>query len=452
MWRVLVVVMLSLLVMTRGYAQALPVTPMQNAISGVMQKKMVQRGFAANDPRYAGTLTASGGAIAAAAGGGAAAIVVGTVTAPAWVTAAIAAGVGALVSYGVSLAIDGVTKWLFGSDSGNIQVVAAPGSTPPLVVGGAYWASSYGIGSTPEAAARGNFCNSADANCTITGVTVSCTVSGSGTSATCNYTTQPKPAYGPYGSSGTMTVSYFSSGSQYASATGSYQWGYGPIGMNSSGGATGPMTTQAAIDQLPQTEKAKPLNPEIIAAIANRAWQQAATQPGYQGLPYQASDPITAADAAAWQAANPNAWPSVGDFVAPQPAPSGGTAASPWQLPTSTSPVTTSDPSTSGSTSTNPGTGSQLNLGPDPGIGSPSLEQTPTATQILDPIFKLMPDLRSYVVPSHSGVCPKPSMTLWGKSLVLDGHCTLLDQNRQAIYAVMAAVWLMVALFIILAA
>ncbi|WP_146083328.1 hypothetical protein [Methylobacter tundripaludum] len=95
-----------------------------------------------------------------------------------------------------------------------------------------------------------------------------------------------------------------------------------------------------------------------------------------------------------------------------------------------------------------------LDLGPDPAIPAPGLESTPTASQILSPILGLMPDLKSFVVPSHTATCPRPTASVWGKTLTLSGHCDLLDAPavRDTLYAVMALVWTMVGLFIVLKA
>ena len=80
------------------------------------------------------------------------------------------------------------------------------------------------------------------------------------------------------------------------------------------------------------------------------------------------------------------------------------------------------------------------------------LEPTPTARQILQPLLDLFPDFRSFVVPSHQATCPKPTFNVFGKQVVMDAHCTISEEQRSALYAVMAAVWAMTAAFIILRA
>jgi hypothetical protein len=101
---------------------------------------------------------------------------------------------------------------------------------------------------------------------------------------------------------------------------------------------------------------------------------------------------------------------------------------------------------------TNPGSGAQVNLGPDPGIGSPSLEQTPTAAQILAPILGMLPDLRNYGMPAHTAQCPEPSITLFDSTVTVTAHCQLAEQFRPQIYVTFVLAFTLAALFIVLTA
>lgn len=448
MRKICVLLICFLAIVPRVFAQALPVSSMQNSVSGVMQQKMLSRGFAANDPRFGATLSRSSNAIAGVAGT-AAAVTVGAVTAPGWVSIAIAAGIGAVVTYAVTLGIDSLVNWLFRPD-GKVDESSTASSYPAgtISIGGPYWwahisspsrdiygSDGLALAMQANAMQRQSLGLSVEQN-------PACYLSGGGTYWTCG-------AWGSatYKASGSPSAC---SGTTFSVSGTCTPYTYAAVPVQPASAV--PLGT--AISHIPSSDLNKQLNPVLVAAVADQAWRSAAAQPGYDGLPYQASDPITQADAARWQAANPNSWPTVSDFVSPQATPSTGTPASPWVLPNTPSPVSSYSPTTSPqqTTSTNPSTQPVSNLGPDPGIGQPTLEATPTAQQILQPILSLFPDLRSYIVPSHSGVCPKPSMDLWGKHLMLDGHCNLLEDNRPAIQAVMAMVWVMVALFIILAA
>lgn len=439
------------LLFTPVFASAAAYSPVKvsNAVSGVIQQKMVSRGFAANDPRFAATVAGSSNVITAAAAASATVIVAGAITAPAWATAAIAAGVGVLVGYAVNLAIDGITSWLFGEDSSQVDVVTAEGSSSgigALVAGGPYWATSYAYATSPEAAVYASFADG------VTVSNVSCPASGgtpNGSQITCtavgNAPWLPWPDY----VFEDQRVVYWESGSPYSSSSGVYKNGVGqyPAPPSESGsGKTGVLPIQSAVDQISETEKAKELNPDIVAALANRAWQQASQAPGYDGLPYQYSDPITASEAAAWRSANSSSWPSVGDFVSPFPSGSAGTSPSspPFSLPAPGNAVTP----------TNPSTEPQINLGADPGIGAPNLEATPTGAQILEPLTRLFPDLRNFQVPSHQAECPRPifDLAVIGKQVQMDAHCTISEDVRGPLYNASLLAWVLAALFIVLSA
>lgn len=107
-----------------------------------------------------------------------------------------------------------------------------------------------------------------------------------------------------------------------------------------------PLGTSVAGSSLPAAELSKPVNPSLLADYANKSWQRAAAASGYSGVPYDASNPITASDAAAWVAANPSSAPTVGDLFQPVPLTSGG--AVPIAAPTAATGDTTAptDPAT----------------------------------------------------------------------------------------------------------
>ncbi|EGD06473.1 hypothetical protein G1E_32235 [Pseudomonas sp. TJI-51] len=436
------------LLFTPVFASAAAYSPakVSGAVSGVLQEKMVSRGFAANDPRFGATVAASGNVIAASAAASAAAIVVGTVTAPAWATAAIAAGVGVIVGYAVNLAIDGITSWLFGEDSSQVNVVTAEGGGSvggPLYVGGPFFSTPYAYATTPEGAAYASFADGV----TVSSIDCPAGPYSNGQTVICH--TVSNASWLPPNWESDMNVVFQESGSPYGSSTGVYKSGVGMYPAppsDSPSGQTGVLPIQTAVDQISDTEKAKQLNPELVAALANRAWQEASQMPGYDGLPYQYSDPITASDAARWQSANPGAWPSVGDFVSPFPSGSPGTSPSspPFSLPAPGEAVTP----------TNPSTQPQINLGSDPGIGAPTLEATPTGAQILEPLTRLFPDLRNFQVPAHQAECPRPTFDLAviGKQVQMEAHCTISEDVRGPLYNASLLAWVLAALFIVLSA
>lgn len=417
---------------------------MNRALSGVTQSAIQSRGFSASDPRIYGTLqgmgqiglaTASGAAGAAA---GAGAVTLAGLTAPAWGSVVLFAAVSAVVGYTVNLAINGLVGWLFRSDQKIDESVAA-GSVDPsngITAGGQGWRASDNVNFIwgGDYTAVGN---QARYNIAVRG--------GQGASfqpATCTQTSSYQATCGSVGVS-------LQSGAPGTCPSGSFWMGNScSVYGYSVGGTYNAQTLQQAIDRISASERNKPLNPQLVAAVANQLWRQAAAVPGYQGIPYPMSNPITAAEAQTWQTANASTWPTVSDFVSPISTADPGAYSLPVDPKASTvTPATGANPGTS-----NASTQPQINLGSDPGIGQPTLEATPTAAQILAPILGLLPDLRSFNAGTHTSVCPRSTLSLFGQTQTMESHCTLLDNNKAVIQAAMAVSWALLALFIILSA
>jgi hypothetical protein len=216
----------------------------------------------------------------------------------------------------------------------------------------------------------------------------------------------------------------------------------------------------AIVAGLDATQKGAKLSADALANVVNQAWQNAAAQPGYTGLPYSATSPVTPAEVQAWQFENPALNPTIGDLLVPAVAP--GTGAIPISVDAGGSTNTNPNPDPNPTPTPTPVGTTNVNVvnvptvrvewGADPGVVAPSLETTPTASAILSPLLNLMPSLRSFVVPSHSSICPTASFGMFEKQLVMAAHCTVLDESKPVLYAVMAFVWLMLAAFIILRA
>jgi hypothetical protein len=195
-----------------------------------------------------------------------------------------------------------------------------------------------------------------------------------------------------------------------------------------------------------------------LAELADRAWMRAASQPGYQGLPYDAAQPITWTDASGWINANPNAVPSVGDLLAPANAPGSqvvpiGVAVTPESSTENpTTPGAATDVNVVNTPNVNIVNTVKVDFGADPNVGSPALETTPSGAQILQPLTSLFPEFRSFQTPQHVGTCPKPAFDVFGKTIVMDAQCTIAEQHRAVLASVMMVVWLLVGLFILLSA
>jgi hypothetical protein len=208
-------------------------------------------------------------------------------------------------------------------------------------------------------------------------------------------------------------------------------------------------------DALAPSELAKPMDPSLAALTANKLWQRAAAQPGYAGIPYSVTDPITTADMTKIQTASPSTWPTLGDLDAPvaQGAVT-GTTLTHVPLPANGT-KTATDPGyvPAPAKGTNPSTQPLENLGTDPGVSAPdATSETATATSIVDPLFNWFPSISGMNLSVPSGSCPTDSFDIWGKHLVLDQHCAFFEQYRAVIAAAMLAVWTMAAAVVLLRA
>jgi len=434
---------------------AFKINPMQSSITGVISQKAKSRGFAANDPRYLQTISAVNGTLAAEVGGVAAAVTVGAITAPAWVTIAVGIGVGAVVTYGVSLALGGLTNWIFPptSSTQSLQYIAAPTTaTGGVTAGSPAWIDAandnvrfYSSDPLSPLYATFNYLNYAAQGYVID---------------SCN---QESPifykCYIAKMVNGSSSVQ-FAMGSNYDTSGAPITCPKGQLAQNnvcigvvvpaSAPNTSSPpvtLTPQAAVNQIMQSDEVnKPLNPAVVAMVADKLWRDTAAKPGYSGIPYDATDPITTDDATTYKNANPSNYPTVGDFVTPQ-----DPATTPFVLPVT--PNQTTEPVANPANSVNAASSQpQTNLGDDPAIGSPTLEDTPTASMILTPIFSLFTDFKNFAVPSHSAECPKPVLQVFNKSITMDAQCTLAEQQRSTLLAVMAVVWLLAGALIVLRA
>ncbi|VVD71683.1 hypothetical protein PEP31012_00638 [Pandoraea eparura] len=507
---VLFVSLSCVLVAQVAQAQAL-LAPVENLVinraqAAIISRVAIARGFAANDPRIAATLTSmSQASTALSVVSTGAAVGLGFLGAPVWLT--IAAGVGILAAGSaiyagnvtLSRSFDGKTVTAQqpvpqGVGSGYVNVPAAdPGGG--YMVDPWSWAASVGIPvyhtvscmpsdsqcvAFPAAPAVGqkNFdfvagslelipntisqvqqyeqyyetfvANSGLSNSPgadqIQSVSVYWVPNADGTSQTL-----------------TKTVSRLRFTCDATSCTWQPKTTVTPLTNYAIGPGVLPIsgTDLATIYQsLSPSSLSQPLTTGTLAQLVNQTWQQAAAQPGYQGLPYSVTQPVTATDVAPWAQENPSAMPNVSDLFRP--------ASDPGVSTVTISP--TVQPGGAGSTdpSGNPSPGSNVNvintpnvnvvnkvsvdLGPDPGVQSPMLESPPTISMILSPVLNLLPDVKTWAVPSHSSVCPQPSFTVLGHSYTMTAQCDLAESNRSAIYTVFAAMFTLAAMFIVLRA
>lgn len=419
---------------TQLSAQTSPASVMQRAILAVFEARMVSTGaVAANSPTFVNTITPVSANLTTAAVTSAGTTLPG-VSATSWVAiASFFAGVGQTIS----LTADGLLNWFFNANG----TVTIPG-----VVGSAYYANDncpQGVGgATPDALAAS--CQAA-IRASWAGV-----INAPTYSVTCE---APTTLY----SGGFCT--FVCSASLYCGGKDGEPMRL-PGRLVTNGTAPRTMSLHDAVSSVNSLDAAKPVSPSTVASLVNSAWSAAAASPGYVGVPY--TNPITVEEVVAVQAAS-SSWPTVGDLIQETSAPAGVTAANvaaTYTLPganlASSGPDSSTAPSVPVTVPVVPGGNATVNvsvdLGPSPGVLAPGLESTPTASMILSPIVGLLPTLKNFVVPSHSAVCPTPSFSFFGSQQTVDAHCTLLEPVRPTMSAVMAVIWIAIALFIVLSA
>ena len=172
----------------------------------------------------------------------------------------------------------------------------------------------------------------------------------------------------------------------------------------------------------------EPIVPTSLANVFNAIFSAAASRAGYSGISYF---PITASDVSS--ALQPGQIVPLGEYVKPIPA--SGTGSQPG----------TGNP-------TAPGGSTTIDLGPNPGIATPTLEGVPTAFQIMAPIFDLFPSLRAFSVPGHASQCPSLVLPLWGSEVSTNKHCEVIEAQRGTLGAVSLAGWSIAAIIIVLGA
>ncbi len=474
----------SMAVQGPSYAQAQVAKPfsgfINSAVGGAIEKSLIRRGFAANDPLIAKTLTATANVVDVTAATSGVAITVAAIAgAPVWATVAVGLGVAA-IGGGIAW---GVYKMI------QKPIAPARGQTPVEAVS-IVDTESVSANKIPNYFTRPIPKTASEAYARLIG-------KGQGIQAREApwwLTTNNVFELVPYA---TGTYSQGSNRFPIASGNDILEIRQGQIAAqgsstvyvdsetypqftNGQGDMITKLTTSTGITQTfpfyreypdltavpdvvnrPNLEEAladlgsaalgAPLSPETIADLANRTWSNAASAPGYQGAPYTPTDRITVADVNTWKVENPNLYPTGNDLLTP--------TVSPTQTSTQISPVNA--PQTGGTVATNPNTNTNpttppavnvtVDLGPNPGVGEPALD-VPTAESILDPIFNLFPTLRNWVVPAHSSECPKGSYTVFGKLIQFDAQCTVLEPLRPTLQAVGLLAFSIAAMLIVLAA
>ena len=231
---------------------------------------------------------------------------------------------------------------------------------------------------------------------------------------------------------------------------------------------------------MPKDIQGAPVASETLAKVVDTAWRRAASRPEYEGVPYSVTRPITSAEVDSWAKANPELVPRVEDLFRPAGRPGERTVVIQEVIKprvethtgqdTKVEPKT--DPATETQTDTRTPTETQLikdvnvinrptvdvgnpvkvDLGVAPVVQPPRIEAPPTASTILKPILSLFPDIKKWTVPKHAAECPRPTFELFGQRIRMDAMCDIAEKHRRTITTVMFAVFVLIALTIVLAA
>lgn len=208
-----------------------------------------------------------------------------------------------------------------------------------------------------------------------------------------------------------------------------------------------------------------PIDPAVVAKLANELWKRAASKPGYDGVPYDNANPLTPADVTNWKAENPADYPTQGDLLNPTNKPGEQITLNPDGSP-NTVPPPNPDPNPNPDPIPNPGgditiivnpTPVTVNVNPEVDFGSypnnaePSLENI-SPSDIFDQIKSVVLPKTNLEEIGKSGECPKPTISLWTKDYVIDAHCDLFQSIAPVIQSIMLAVYAFLAFLIIMSA
>jgi len=325
-------VVLLIFIFSQSQVQASVVgsaSKMASAVSGAIQQKLVRAGFAANDPRFAATVAAASVSVndaitVATSTAGLGMAVAGVAGLPAWATIAVGLGIAAIAfgaytlltgnsAGGTGLVAPGVDPKLstvaVSSETRTPDVVCLPGDTTCVPYTGSFASdvpSQYGPiwggdGLTHAIRNYGDLLPlvTAEALNGCTGCSLSMVQQTNNGLGQIGYSyTLNKPNLSP-----TYATKYTKANPAYVAQ---------PIT---------PTTTHesfdAAVAALPDSSLTTPLSGQTVAAIADKAFQNAAAKPGYVGYPYSMTDPVTSADVSTWQMQNPmtNQLPNAADLL-----------------------------------------------------------------------------------------------------------------------------------------
>ncbi|WP_323867300.1 hypothetical protein [Xenorhabdus szentirmaii] len=198
-------------------------------------------------------------------------------------------------------------------------------------------------------------------------------------------------------------------------------------------------------NELPHLLNNKTIDNSIVANLINDLLHDAAAQSGYEGIIVSDGDYVTLSEV-------DNALRELGyDKI----------AISDFFSPIQNIEI---DSSSHDTTINNNGGGNggegninvKVDLGIDPQIKAPDLDELPTGKEIIQPIRDSMPFLSDFKIGSRDAICPVAdiSFSLFGVNVdeTINSHCDIIEKNRKLIELIASIVWAFAALRMILSA
>ncbi|WP_062064531.1 hypothetical protein [Cellvibrio sp. OA-2007] len=418
---------------------------MNNTLGSIYQTKATKLGFAANDPRFTSSVKSISARSTALAGGFSG----GILATAKWPRLLLTAGIFTLADIAQDLSTDPNLKVQWNDDQ-TLKLSGLPGNADyasfPICSTGQSLISSVGT-------SYDGFCVNTARNAfsRISTRSVSCN-SGAAVQALCSQKTLIQYVNSSFSGAAQTPLSsypYWRITNAFlinsTEDTNSYNVVYSyvaPSGvvLTPPSPATESLSPEAALAALPEAYMNKPLSDEQIANAANTMLQNAHAHSPL-AMPELAANPVTLADVNAWRIQNPQAIPTVADLFSPVAAPGSGSVLIPNPAVDPTAEVT-------------PGT-QVINVEAKVEWGvftPPTLDETPTANNILDPLFNFFPSWADYSMPSHHAECPQPQFTVFGHTYTFDQLCTYAEMMRPQLQAIFMVCWTIVVFFIILSA
>jgi hypothetical protein len=205
--------------------------------------------------------------------------------------------------------------------------------------------------------------------------------------------------------------------------------------------------------QLSPYQRTQPLTSATIAKLADAAWADAASKPGYLGIPYTNLEPVTESDVNDYLANHTR--PTIGDLMRPAALPGAdavpigevgtGTGNSTGGLIKDVNVVNVPDVKIINKV--------KLDFGEAPNTPQPNDWAIASFESVFAPF---MANIFDFINPfqgvPHGGECPRPSIDIFGKSIVLDAHCFLITEYASTIAVVLTLTYAYFAVTIVLSA